>query len=389
MDSNNNQPTPTPRQRISIFSAFHPFRGGIAQFNERLVQSLEKEHNIQAFTFKQQYPNFLFPGTSQFVENESVNDAIKAKRIVSTFNPFSYLTAARQLKKAAPTLFITNYWMTFFAVFMGIFASKQAKSTPKIAIIHNLIPHEPRFFDKWLNRFFTKRYDGFIVMSDSVHQDVLAIKPNAAIMRINHPWYDHFGDKIDQTTARKELAIDPQLKTILFFGLIRDYKGLDLLIEAVSLLNNEYQLVIAGEVYSQLEKYTTLINQSPAKNRIHFFNRYIPTDEVNRYFSAADVCVLPYRTATQSGIIATAFHFEVPIISTNVGGLKKLIGHNEKGLVIENKTPKNLAESIEEYFNKNLKPSFQQTIRREKEQNSWDAFGKSLVSFGLSLKKIK
>ncbi len=371
--------------KISIFSAFYPFRGGIAQFNARLVRSFEKENEVSAFTFKKQYPNFLFPGTSQFVEENDQVDKIKAKRIVSTFNPFTYLGAAKKIKAANPDLFITNYWMSFFGIFMGLFGSKQKKETTKLAIIHNLIPHEQRFFDKWFNSFFLKRYDGFVVMSDSVKNDLLSSKPDAKYIQLNHPWYDHFGVKISETEAREKLKISPSKKTILFFGLIRDYKGLDLLIDAFSELNDDYQLVIAGEVYSNLQKYKSQIAASKAKSRIYFFNQYIPDSEVQNYFSAADVCVLPYRSATQSGITATSFHFEVPIIATNVGGLKEIIDAPELGLIVEEPNTNLMKDAICFYFENNLKEKFQINIRKEKESNTWDKFANSLISFSKTL----
>ncbi len=371
--------------KISIFSAFYPFRGGIAQFNARLVRSLEKENEVSAFTFKKQYPDFLFPGTSQFVGENDLVDKIEAKRIVSTFNPFTYLRAARTIKNTNPALFITNYWMSFFGIFMGLLASKQKKETVKLAIIHNLIPHEKRFFDKWLNSFFLKRYDGFIVMSDSVRNDLLTSKPDAKYIQLNHPWYDHFGEKIAVSEACEKLKISPLKKTILFFGLVRDYKGLDLLIDAFSELNDEYQLVIAGEVYSNLQKYESQIAASKAKDRIYFFNQYVPDTDVQLYFSAADVCVLPYRTATQSGITATSFHFEVPIIATNVGGLKEIIGKSELGLIVEEPNSILLKEAISSYFENNMKEKFQINIRKEKESNTWAKFANSLISFSKTL----
>lgn len=372
--------------KISIFSAFYPFRGGISQFNTRLYRELEKEHEVSAFTFKKQYPNFLFPGTTQFVSEDDSSDRIHAKRIVSTFNPYSYFKAAKAIRQSNPDIFITNYWMSFFGWFMGIFASKQAKKTLKIAIIHNLIPHEPRFFDKIMNSFFLKRYDGFVVLSDGVKDDLINSLPSARCVQLTHPWYDHFGVKIDREIAFRLLKLSLSRKTLLFFGLIRDYKGLDLLIDAFSKLDNDYQLVIAGEVYSNLKGYEEQIEKSGVSDRIFFFNRYIPDDEVHIFFSAADVCVLPYRTATQSGITAASFHFEVPIIATNVGGLKEIIGDKEMGMIVDQPSVELLKEAILTYFEGNLKEKYQINIRKQKEKNSWAEFSKSLISFGNALK---
>jgi glycosyltransferase involved in cell wall biosynthesis len=275
--------------------------------------------------------------------------------------------------------------MTFFAPFMGVMANRQNQGTTKIAIIHNLIPHEPRFFDSWLNRYFVKRYDGFIVMSDAVEKDLLSVKPDAKYIRIGHPWYDHFGIKEDRKEASVKLGIDPDKKTILFFGLIRDYKGLDLLIEAVGRLDESYQLLIAGEIYGSEKKYTDQIMVSPACDRIHLMNRYIPDEEVASLFSASDVCVLPYRTATQSGITATAFHFEVPIIATNVGGLRETLKNGDLGSIVERPDAEMIADSLIHYFEDRLFLRFIENIKQQKALNSWGHFASQLVEFSKTL----
>lgn len=371
--------------RIALFSAFYPFRGGIAQFNARLYREMSRQHQVVAFTFKKQYPDFLFPGTSQFVEQSDNADQIPAKRIVSTFNPFTYFKAANTIKETNPDLLITNYWMSFFALFMGFFASRQSAKTIKIAIVHNLIPHEPRFFDRWLNAFFLKRYDAFVVMSKSVKHDVLRVKPTAKLIQLNHPWYDHFSQKIEREEACKLLFIESSKKTILFFGLIRDYKGLDLLIDAFSSLDESYQLIIAGEVYSNLKTYTEQITSSGVADRIYFHNRYIKDEDVHIYFSAADVCVLPYRSATQSGITATSFFYELPIIATNVGDFDESIGKPELGVVIEEPRVELLKNALCEYFTPGKKEFYQNNIRKHKVLNSWESYSNRLISFSKSI----
>lgn len=367
--------------KISIFSAFYPFRGGIAQFNARLFRELEKENQVNAYTFKKQYPGFLFPGTTQFVDEKDSSDKIPAERIVSTFNPLTYFPASKKINSSQPDIFIANFWMSFFGVFLGLFAKRLPRSTKKIAVIHNLIPHEPRFFDKWLIRYFLKRYDAFVVMSDAVRNDLLEFKPDAKVIQMNHPWYDHFGDKIDVSEARQQIGIDSTKKTLLFFGLIRDYKGLDLLLDAFNKLDDSYQLLIVGEVYSKLEMYQDKINQSQNKQRIHFLNKYIQDSEVNLYFSAADLCVLPYRTATQSGITATSFHFDVPILATNVGGFKSQIETPGMGIVVDRPDALLIQNGIRKYFNENLKSQFVEAIHVEKSKNTWEMYADRLISF--------
>lgn len=369
--------------KISIFSAFYPFRGGIAQFNARLYRELKKNHKVKAFTFKKQYPNFLFPGTTQFVDSLDTSDRITADRIVSTFNPFTYFSAARKINSSKPDLFIANFWMSFFGIFLAIFSKRLPKSTKKIAIIHNLIPHEPRFFDKWLIQYFLKQYDVFVVMSDAVRSDLLSFKPDAKCFQMNHPWYDHFGHKMDVSMAREHIGIDSAKKTLLFFGLIRDYKGLDLLLDAFNQLDESYQLLIVGEVYSKRDMYEQKIITSKNNKRIHFINKYVPDSEVNLYFSAADLCVLPYRTATQSGITATSFHFDVPILATNVGGFKTQIEAPGMGIVVDGSDSLLIQKGIEKYFNENLKSQFIEAIHVEKSKNTWELYADKLISFSL------
>lgn len=367
--------------KISIFSAFYPFRGGIAQFNARLVEELVKKNEVSTFTFKKQYPNFLFPGKTQYVESLVNTDAVPASRIVSAFNPFSYFSASKRIKRSSPEIFITNYWMTFFGPFMGWFGRSLKNKSKRIAILHNLIPHEKRFFDQWCNRYFLKHYDGFVVLSEAVKQDLLLMKPDAKFLLIEHPLYDHFGEKMSSDAAIKKLGIEENKKIVLFFGIIRDYKGLDNLIKAMSILSDDYQLVIAGEVYGDAAQYDELIASTGKSESIYFFNQYIADDEVNLYFSAADLCVLPYRTATQSGITAISHYFDVPVLATNVGGLKETIEHKKTGFIIEKSDPTQLAEGINSFFNETDPQELKLSIQQLKKERSWETFTSELLLF--------
>jgi glycosyltransferase involved in cell wall biosynthesis len=371
--------------KVVFFSALPPYRGGISDFSELVVSAMEQLCDLKAFTFKKQYPNFLFPGKTQL----SLNKLSKSyPRIVSGFNPLSYFSAVRQLKKSSPTIFITNYWMTFFAPMNVFFSKSLKKDCLKIAIIHNLIPHEKRFFDTFFNRIFVKSYDGFIVLSESVKKDLLAIDPSAKHCLLKHPSYNQFGEKIARKEAAAALGLDPTKKILLFFGLIRNYKGLDLLLQAFSNLNKEFILLIAGEVYGDEITYTNLIAKSKNKN-IHFVNQFIDEQDVKLYFSVADLCVLPYKSATQSGIQALANSFCLPVLISNVGGLAEDIVDEKNGFIFNDINPLAIQNKIEEIFNENKLIQIEENLKIENLllNDTWTKFSDSLIQFCDTLKK--
>jgi len=366
--------------KIAFLSAFYPFRGGIAQFNANLYKELQKQHEVTPFTFKRQYPGFLFPGKTQYITADDSAIPIDSIPVLDTANPFSYRTSARQIEKTQPDVLVLRYWMTYFAPSLGAVAGYFTKRGYRvISILDNVTPHERHFFDKPLTTWFLKRNSGFLVMSKSVRDDLLSLHPDARYILQAHPLYNHFGEKIDKRLAVEQLELHPEKKTLLFFGLIRDYKGLDLLIDAMSLLDDSCQLVIAGECYGDFGKYRRAIDNSPARTRIKVLNRYIADDEVPRLFSAADLLVTPYRSATQSGVIPIAYHFELPVLATDVGGLKESIERAGTGLVCQ-PTVESLAEGIQEFFRSN-KESFIANICKEKQALSWETFAGALTRF--------
>lgn len=375
------------KEKLTFFSALPPFRGGIAQFSEQLRKSLAKVREVDAFTFRHQYPNFLFPGQSQF---EGDFPKFHFPRIVSTFRPWTYLTALFHLKKSGGTVFITSYWMSFFGPMMGFWAQLLPKKTVKIALIHNLVPHEKRFFDKAFNRYFLHQYDGFVVLSESVKEAVLELKPEALTCVLKHPSYQQFGKKMDKHQSRREIGVDLDKKTLLFFGLIRDYKGLDLLLEAFSSLDDSFQLIIAGEVYGERKEYDSLIQQSKNK-QIYFFDQFIPSEKVQLYFSASDLCVLPYRTATQSGIKAMCDVFQLPVLVSQVGGLAEGITANDNGFLIEDMSPETLASQITLLFTENRMENVAKNIQKQSEKNGneWDEFADSVLGFADMIQQSK
>lgn len=366
--------------KIALLSTFYPYRGGIAQFSARLYRELETDNEVKAFTFKRQYPSFLFPGKTQFVESGDIADPIPAVRVLDSTNPLSFSRTAREINRFEPDVLISQYWMTFFGPAIGS-VHKKVGTAKRVSIVHNMIPHEKRFFDKPANKHFLKHNDGFVVLSKAVRDDLLSLKPDAKYVLIDHPLYDQFGELKERTEMLKQLGLDSDKKYLLFFGFIREYKGLDLLLEALSGLDNSYHLIVAGEVYGSFDKYQQLIDQYELADRVHLFNDYIPDDEVTNYFSIADVCVLPYKGATQSGITAVSHHFEVPIIATDVGGLKETIHHGKTGLIVDGPEPELIKNAIDQYFAEDMKGAFSENIRFEKAERSWPKFTEKVLDF--------
>ena len=371
--------------KIAILSTFYPFRGGIAQFNASLYRALEAQgHEVRAYTFTRQYPNALFPGQTQYVTPEDDADPIPSIPILDSANPLSWLSAGRTIRRWEPDVLLMKYWITYFGPSLGTVARRVGPSTRVITVLDNVVPHESRFIDVPFTKYFLRPHDGFVAMSDSVRDDLLRLKPDARVIRQDHPIYDHFGARIDAAAARAQLGVHPTKKTLLFFGFIRHYKGLDLLIDAFAHLDDSYQLLIAGEVYGSFEVYQTQIDAHPRKADIHLFNHYISDHEVPAYFSAADVCVLPYRDGTQSGITNIAYHFNTPLVATRVGGLAETIEPYGTGHVVDEVTPEAIAAGIEHFFLSGPEP-YAARIPTMKESTSWAAMARVVTEFAESL----
>jgi glycosyltransferase involved in cell wall biosynthesis len=272
--------------------------------------------------------------------------------------------------------------MSYFGPSLGYITRRMKKHCKVISILDNVVPHEPRFFDTPLTRYFLKGSTGCVTLCEAVSEDLLRIKPDATYTVIQHPLYSHFGKKKDRSEAERKLGLKPGKKNILFFGLIRKYKGLDILLEAFGTLSDDYQLIIAGEPYGSFEPYQQIIDRIPGKERIVAELKYIKDSEVSDYFSAADLAVLPYRSATQSGISSVSYHFEVPMIVTDVGGLKETIGDRGTGIVVSEGTPEAIGKAIETYFeNPQIAEDCIRNIRIEKERLSWSGFAERLIGF--------
>jgi len=382
--------------KIAFLSAFYPYRGGIAQFSAAMYGELGKRCDVKAFGFKRQYPGLLFPGKTQYVTPEDRATVIESDRCLDTLCPLSWGRTARRIAAWEPDVLVLRYWMSWFAPSLGYVARRvrrrcRRKGHPVkiIAILDNVVPHEPHFFDAPLTRYFLKGCDGFVTMAGSVADDLKRVlrRDDAPQIFLQHPIYDHFGEKPSREAACAELGLDPTRRTLLFFGLIRTYKGLDILIEAFRGLGSEYQLLIAGEPYGSFDSYQAQIDSLPEKDRVHTVLRYIDDAEVGKFFAASDLAVLPYRSATQSGISAVACHFELPMLVTDVGGLKQTVGDCGTGLVVDHPTPTAVRAGIERCFEGDgaLLRQMVTAIRAEKERLSWRNFCKEFTSFAEAL----
>ncbi len=372
--------------KIAFLSTFFPFRGGIAQFNANLFRALEKHHEVTAFNFSTQYPDMLFPGQTQFVSKADEADPIPSRRLLSSISPLSWFKTASAIAAEKPDFLLTAFWMPFFAPSMGTVAARtRARGIPVISLLNNVIPHEKRPGDLLLMRYFLRHNDGFLTMSDAVTRDLLQLRPDARVISRPHPIYSHFGSKIPRETARRNLGLPQDKKILLFFGFIRRYKGLDLLIRTMPLLPEEYELIIAGECYGKFDEYEKLIRAGGAGTRIHRHVRYIDSREVADFFSAADLCVLPYSSATQSGIVQLAFNFDLPCLVTRVGGLSEMIEDDMTGRVLSERTPEALAGLIRECFRGDALHRYSAAIAEAKQAHSWQAFAETLLDFAASL----
>lgn len=368
--------------KIAILSCFYPYRGGISQFNACLFEELGKHHTVKAFNFSRQYPDFLFPGKTQYVTEDDNAVPVASERLLDTANPFSYGRTARAILDWKPDLVITRYWMSYFAPSLGYVTRRLRKHCKVISVLDNVVPHEQRFFDTPLTKYFLTGSTGCVAMCRAVADDLLKLRPDAPYTIIQHPLYTHFGEKMQRGTAEKALGLESGKRNILFFGLIREYKGLDILLEAFAGLGKEYQLIIAGEPYGPFDKYQRIIDSIEDNGRIHTFLRYIRDSEVSAYFSAADVVVLPYRSATQSGISSVSYHFEVPMIVTDAGGLKETIGDRGTGIVVHGCSPDIVREAVGDFFaDPAARQEFIVNIRKEKERLSWKEFCRRLLEF--------
>lgn len=378
--------------RIVILGTAWPFRGGLAAFNERLAkQFVQDGHEVEVVTFTLQYPSFLFPGKTQY-SSEVAPDGLKIVREINSCNPLNWIKVGKRLKREAPDLLISCYWMAFFAPCYGMIQQivRRNGKTRCIGLVHNMIPHEPSVLDKCLAPFYVKQTDGFVALSDSVVQDIASLDREQKPKTFSpHPVYDHYGKKMDRKDACVALGLDDRKRYMLFFGLVRAYKGLDLLLDAFAKVKDELkdlQLVVAGEFYEDEDKYLAQIEANGLKDRVVVKNEFVADADLRKYFGVADLIVQPYRTATQSGVTQVAFHFEKPCLVTNVGGLGEIIHHGKMGYAVDPEVDA-IANSMLDYYQNDRQEAFTKYLVKEKELYGWDIMAQAFYRILLHLEK--
>ncbi len=366
--------------KITILGPAHPYRGGLASIMQTMAREYQSRgHEVRIYTFTVQYPSLLFPGKTQYIDAPAPED-LHIERVMNTVNPFNWISLGLRLKREAPDIILMKYWTPFMAPCFGTIAriARQNKKTKVICQIDNVEPHEHHIIDRPCNKYYLGGVDGFVYMSEQVHSELKAYSSAPALFS-PHPMFENFGTKVERELACKKINISPDENYTLFFGLIRDYKGLDMLLEAWKRWNPEHRkLLIAGEFYTSREKYISLIEQLGLQDRVVLHDRFIADDDVRYYFSAADCLVLPYRSATQSGVTQIAYNFSVPMLVTNVGGLPEIVPDGKVGLVCK-PTVEDIVEGLNRVYAEGVLPSLIANFPEERKRFSWAAMCDKLL----------
>ena len=367
--------------KIGFLGPAYPLRGGIAQFNMLLATEFNKEHEVKIFSFSKQYPKIIFPGKDQIDHSEAKPD-LDIEPIVIPYNPLTWFSAVKKIKQWQPEILILKYWIPFFApVFGWIIRRLKNNNIKVIYVIDNIVFHEKWYFAERLTKYALGKADMLITMSDSVYNDAKKILPKSNIVKGLHPIYNCYNlQKYSKESARKKLKVEKK-KVIFFFGYIKPYKGLDLLIKSFPLILEELSnahLVIVGEVYGEDAVYFNLIEKLELKNNVTFLNRFATNEEVELYYKAADVLALPYISATQSGVVQIAYDMELGAVATPVGGLSELVLNNKTGIMATDVTERAFADAIVHYFDLDQE-ELVKNIREENIKYSWDALVKLIL----------
>ena len=366
---------------VIIVGPAWPYRGGIATFNDRLgTQLLSEGHQVKVYTFTLQYPSFLFPGKTQYT-TDPAPEGLEIVRALNSVWPFNWFRVARRIAAEKPDLVMLRFWMPYFGPCLGVIGRYlRRRGIRVVSLVDNIIPHDHKPGDRLFANYFVKSVDGFVAMSQSVIDELKQFDSTKPVTFAPHPLYDHYGAPESKAEAAMALGLDPTKDYYLFFGLIRDYKGLDLLLKAMGsdiLKDHKAELIVAGEFYADEEKYYGLAQRLGLTGRIHWFPEFIPDDDVRHYFNAADIVVQPYKTATQSGITQIAYHFEKPMIVTRVGGLPEIVPHGKCGYVVY-PDPDSIAGAIKDFYDK--RPDFTPGIRAQKQEFSWSRMTAALLA---------
>ena len=360
--------------KIVVLGPAHPYRGGLASIMETMAREyMRRGHEVAIYTFRVQYPSLLFPGKSQYVDAPAPDD-LRIERVVNTVNPLNWIAVGRRLRRERPDMVLMKYWTPFMAPCFGAIAriARGNGVTRVICQIDNVEPHEHHIVDRPFNRYFLGAVDGFVYMSEQVHGELKAYT-SAPMLFSPHPMFENFGEAVDRAEACRRLGLDPDIRYMLFFGLIRDYKGLDLLLRAWASARPEgYRLIVAGEFYASREKYVSLIDESGLRDEVALHDRFIPDEEVRYYFSAADCLVLPYRSATQSGVTQIAYNFSLPMIVTAVGGLPEIVPDGRTGLVCA-PTAEGIADALRRIREGDTLRRLRDNFAEERKRFSWSA----------------
>ncbi len=360
--------------KIVVLGPAHPYRGGLASIMETMAREyMRRGHEVAIYTFRVQYPSLLFPGKSQYVDAPAPDD-LHIERVVNTVNPLNWIAVGRRLRRERPDMVLMKYWTPFMAPCFGAIAriARGNGVTRVICQIDNVEPHEHHIVDRPFNRYFLGAVDGFVYMSEQVHGELRAYT-SAPMLFSPHPMFENFGEAVDRAEACRRLGLDPDIRYMLFFGLIRDYKGLDLLLRAWAAARPEgYRLIVAGEFYASREKYVSLIDESGLRDEVALHDRFIPDEEVRYYFSVADCLVLPYRSATQSGVTQIAYNFSLPMIVTDVGGLPEIVPDGRTGLVCA-PTAEGIADALRRIREGDTLRRLRDNFAEERKRFSWSA----------------
>ncbi len=361
--------------KIIILGPAYPLRGGLASFSERMATQLQTEgHEVEIVTFSLQYPNFLFPGKTQFSSDPAPAD-LKVHVWMNSINPLNWIKTGQRIRKMNADLVICKYWLPFMGPCLGTIL-RQVKKNPKthiMALAHNIIPHEKRPGDISFTKYFVKPVDSFLTLSKLVAEEIKDFS-NKKTAFTPHPIYDNYGEHVPKKEAREKLNLDGNFDYLLFFGFIRKYKGLDLLLEAMGderIQNMPIKAIVAGEYYDNKATYDEQIERLGIQDKVIVRDDFIPNDEVRYYFGASDVVVQPYRTATQSGISQLAYHFEKPMVVTNVGGLPEIVGDNGAGYVVE-VNAKAIADAIIDFYENKKEAELVAKVKENKKRFSWE-----------------